>query len=214
MQSKRTPQARPEGVSGRTSTKSPFGSLLLIAIAFSVLVACNKTHVEGTGGSSATTSSISTSVSTVATTSGGGTCDMIAKCSGDGVTPSSGCLECSIIGTPSDATDAGTCLQQYLAIYGSMGDCTGGQPSVCTYQKCAESCDPTAQFTTQAQWDCLCTNDKMGSKSMCAMMQTDTNTCLGKLVADKVAVTALVTFEDCVLKTVCPTSCAQQASGG
>jgi hypothetical protein len=186
---------------------------ILTRIVFFGLVGCNKTHVEGTGGSSSKTSSVSTSATSVATTSGGGTCDMIGKCAGDGVTPSSGCLECSIIGTASTATDAGTCKQQYLTIYGNDGMCTGGQPSVCAYQTCASQCDPSTQFTTQAQWDCLCTNDKMGSKSTCTMMQTDTNTCLGKLAADKPAVMALVTFEDCVFKTACPTSCAQQASG-
>ena len=196
-------------------------------------VACKSTPATGTGGSGGATSSAtstgtttsattstgsktttSTNASTTTTTGGLSTCDSIAKCTGDGMTPSSGCLECSVIGTSMTATDGGKCLSSYKAAYGTDAMCTGGQAGVCTYLNCRKTCDPTLMFTTKAQLDCVCTNNATAapySLSQCLpyAMQTNPQTCRGALYANMPAYMAYAAAQTCIAQT-----CAMSCGGG
>jgi len=204
-----------------------FGLLVLCGI---TAAACKKGTDDTSvgGGGSGTTSSTKTSCGTKMTatsstgskmtstgTSATGTCDDIGVCGGDGMDPTSGCIECSILGDSTTATDGGTCQGAYVAAYGMDGMCTGGTgtPGACAFVDCETTCDANGnnKFDTQAEIDCFCTNDQMGANSMCSplAMQTDTGTCLGALNADMAGLQAEGTFENCVFTTTCPGSCPQ-----
>jgi hypothetical protein len=132
--------------------------------------------------------------------------------------PTRGCADCAVTqGT--DYSDEGTCLPQANAAYGMDGMCMmGGYPSACAYWNCFGTCvtaplgNDNASVDTQAEWDCVCTNTKMGAMSTClpAAMQTDANTCFGKLAMDAAALQAVIAYDNCVgdpMTGVCKVSC-------
>jgi hypothetical protein len=97
-------------------------------------------------------------VTASSTGSGSNTCDDIGLCSGDGVDPSSGCLECAVIGDASTAVDGGTCQDEYITCLGTDDLCTGGNQACCDMVTCLNSC-PDATIDPDGNLDCSCTND-------------------------------------------------------
>jgi hypothetical protein len=65
----------------------------------------------------------------------------------------------------------------------------------------------------QSSWDCYCTNTKIGPNSQCQpiAMQTDTNTCLGKLATNSAALQVETAFETCLYQDTCSISCGTSA---
>jgi hypothetical protein len=213
------------------------GSLALGLIAATVPIGCRSSVVVvgaagGAGGASETqsqshasvqsSSHTSTTVQTVSQASSstygcGPTCD--PQCDSIGVCkdpsnmgdPTKGCIDCAL-SLGGAFSDAGSCVIVAQDAYGSDGKCMmGGHPAACAFVTCENACfmtDPSGML--QSTWDCFCTNDKMGSASKCSpiAMQTDTNTCLGKLATDMPALNAESAFEMCVYQIVCPGSCS------
>jgi hypothetical protein len=124
--------------------------------------------------------------------------------------PTKGCVDCALTqGT--QFSDEGACISAATAAYGSDGKCMmGGVSGACAFVNCENTCfmnDPIGAM--QSTWDCFCTNTKTGASSTCQpiAMQTDTNTCLGKLAADMPALQAEAAFEKCVYSDTCAMSC-------
>jgi len=191
-----------------------FGMLVLCgatAAACKVTVVDDATGGGGSGSTTTTSKASATSSKASGVTSTGatatGACDDIGTCQGDGMTPTTGCLECSINGDATVATDGGSCQADFISAYGTMGDCSdGGVQGACDFLACGNACDTNGNgLDTPAELDCFCSND--GSKCLPQAQQTDTMTCVGALVADTAAFNAEATFETCVYMDVCPVSC-------
>ncbi len=107
-------------------------SVLALSGLIAAGVACGDSSSDGEGGEGGsggdTTSTTSTKGGTTTKTTGatmnttGGmttgmtmACDDIGGCGGDGMDPNSGCLECSIIGDDTPASDGGECAEEYVA---------------------------------------------------------------------------------------------------
>lgn len=126
------------------------------------------------------------------------TCEGITTtCTGDFMTPTSGCEECAVLGDTTIASNGGVCLSTYEACYGTDASCTGGQAGCCTYSSCVDACDTNKNGTIdQSELPCLCTVDAQ-NPNQCAATQTDTKTCLGALEANSAAFNAFEAFETC-----------------
>jgi hypothetical protein len=104
------------------------------------------------GGTTTKTTGATMNTTTGSTTSGSMACDDIGGCNGDGMDPASGCLECSIIGDDTTASDGGECVEEYVACFGTMADCSDGNADCCALDDCLAACpEPDADF-----WMCAC----------------------------------------------------------
>ncbi len=168
-------------------------------------VTSGKASVNATATKSANATQVASSNTGVVSSaaSGLGTCDDIGVCSGDGFTPRSGCLECSVLGDSSTALDGGACLGAFTACFGDGSfDCPGASdPQCCPYYACIESCDGNfdGQLEPGPELDCYCLNDGV----QCLQMQTP-GTCLGDFPNGAATASA---WEVCVIDDVCPFSC-------
>jgi hypothetical protein len=220
---------------GRTA-----GSIALGLVAVYAPFGCEhpSSGVGGAGGSTSYTVAVHTSVastygcgplcnggsphSSSATVTTGDPCDSIGVCSDPSMMgdPTMGCADCAL--TQGNVySDEGGCLPQETAAYGMDAMCMmGGYASICAYGDCLSKCanapigNGNLNLDTQAEWDCVCTNTKMGATSTClpASMQTDANTCFGKLAADTAALHALNAFDQCLLGATtgaCKVSCQE-----
>jgi hypothetical protein len=193
-------------------------SMLLSAVAvfgLAFAVGCTTTTTDGSGGgggeggggdggNGATTTS---NVTTTTSSGGAQTCEQVAPaCEGDGMDPSSGCFECSIIGDSTIATDGGLCADSYVACFGTDGSGTGATSQACVdLLGCLDACEAQFPDTESVEYlNCLCTNDG----TQCTQGQTDPNTCLGA-DTNLEGLTALFAFQDCVTVEVCPTACGE-----
>jgi hypothetical protein len=150
--------------------------------------------------SATTTTGTTTSTTTTSTTSGGptGYCDDISQCEGDGVTPQSGCFECTILGDDTIAFDGGICSADYDQCFGPNGNCTGGgNPACCSFLNCVNACPAdNPNTTTDENLNCLCTNNG----SNCIAEPSGSTTCFGKFPT---GADDYVTFANCVFGN-CP----------
>jgi hypothetical protein len=119
-------------------------------------------------------------------------CEDIGSCTGDGMDPSSGCLECAVLGDDTIASDGGECGDEYLACYGTDENCTGASdPECCQVVDCINACDANMNnmIESGAELDCLCTNNG----TQCEQTQM-AGTCLGDYPS---GIQTLFAYEDC-----------------
>jgi hypothetical protein len=140
---------------------------------------------------SVTTSNMQDSVTSVAMSF----CDDIGVCEGDGVSPSSGCLECSILGDNTDALDGGQCAEAYFTCLGQDGQCGNGEPC-CAFIDCVEGCQ---QLPPEEQLDCICTNNGQD-----CLNEQQPGTCLGD---HPEGLQRYIELDSCIYSQACPGSC-------
>lgn len=146
----------------------------------------------GPGTNSATTSNMQDSVVTSVVMS---FCDDIGVCEGDGFTPLSGCLECSILGDQGDALDGGACSEAYFTCLGQDGGCGNGEPC-CAFLDCADACQ---NLPEQEMFDCICANDGMS-----CLQDQPPGSCFGD---HPEGVQRYIELDSCLNFEVCPSSC-------
>ena len=119
------------------------------------------------------------------------------------MTPSSGCIECAVLGDSTTASDGGACADEYTACFGDGSDaCTGAtDPQCCPLYDCFSACDTNMNNMIEAgaELDCLCTNDG----AMCVMNQM-AGTCLGDFPN---GFQTAIEWETCFFDDTCPNSC-------
>ena len=151
----------------------------------------------GPGQTSSQSSVMTTNTSDVGP--GIGFCDEIGNCEGDGMSPLSGCIECSVLGDNTVALDGGLCAEPYFACFGENGDCSaGGDPDCCAFLTCLEECSflPEPEFL-----DCVCVND---GETCLGFRDQPPGTCFGD---HPMGTVSYIEFTGCVYNEVCPGSC-------
>jgi hypothetical protein len=129
-----------------------------------------------------------------------GSCDDIDVCEGDGTTPSSGCVECSVLDDGTFALDGGACRDEYVGCFGPEGDCSDGHPDCCAFFDCLLACPEDDPGTaTDEYFDCICDNDGTN----CFVEQPE-STCLG---AEPLGGQRYVDWVTCAFVDVCPGAC-------
>ena len=154
------------------------------------------TSSSPTSTTSTSSSPTSTTNTTATTSSGPGmTCDDIGVCQDDDQDPTNDCVTCAIIGDDV-SVDGAACQDDYVACFGTAGDCSDGDVECCGLNDCINACptDPAAQL------DCICTNDG----TQCTGDTTDPNTCFGQ---HPEGIEPLITILSCLFTDTCPNSC-------
>ncbi len=131
------------------------------------------------------------------------TCDTIGVCQGDAVTPSSGCVECAVLGNDGFAINGGACLDEYVGCFGPGGTCDeGAHPECCKFFDCLVGCPEDDPGTAADELlDCACSNN--GTE---CLVDQEKGTCLGDEPAGGERYLA---WSACLFFDVCSVSCGE-----